>query len=445
MKREPIALSEHFDYKKLFRFVLPSVVMAVFTQVYGVVDGLFVSNIVGKAAFASVNLMMPVLIILGAIGLMFGTGGSALISKTLGEGDRERANDYFSLFVVVIAVSGLALTAIGFICLNPIVRAFGVSEETAAGCRVYAGVQFASLTALMLQYAFQSFFITAEKPKIGLAVTVVSGVVNIALDALFIAGFRWGVFGAALATALGQALGGIAPLVYFLRKNGSLLRLGKPVRDGKAVLRACANGSSELLTNISTSLVNILYNAQLLKAAGEDGVAAYGVIMYVGFVFMGIFFGYAMGAAPVVGFHYGAQNQDELKNLFKKSLIVQAVVGVVLTALAEALSLPLARLFVGYDKGLEGMTCRGLRLYSAAFVIMGFNVFASSFFTALNNGAVSAAISFSRTLLFQCGAVLLLPLLWGLDGIWLSVVAAEVLSLIVSAGFLAGMRKKYQY
>lgn len=445
MKREPIALSEHFDYKKLFRFVLPSVVMAVFTQVYGVVDGLFVSNFVGKAAFASVNLMMPVLIILGAIGLMFGTGGSALISKTLGEGDRERANGYFSLFVVVIAVSGLALTAIGFLCLNPIVRAFGVSEETAAGCRVYAGVQFASLTALMLQYAFQSFFITAEKPKTGLAVTVVSGAVNIALDALFIAGFRWGVFGAALATALGQAVGGIAPLVYFLRKNGSLLRLGKPVRDGKAVLRACANGSSELLTNISTSLVNILYNAQLLKAAGEDGVAAYGVIMYVGFVFMGIFFGYAMGAAPVVGFHYGAQNQDELKNLFKKSLIVQAVVGVMLTALAEALSLPLARLFVGYDKGLEEMTCRGLRLYSVAFVIMGCNVFASSFFTALNNGAVSAAISFSRTLLFQCGAVLLLPLLWGLDGIWLSVVAAEILSLIVSAGFLAGMRKKYRY
>ncbi len=445
MKREPIALSEHFDYKKLFRFVLPSVVMAVFTQVYGVVDGLFVSNFVGKATFASVNLMMPVLIILGAIGLMFGTGGSALISKTLGEGDRERANGYFSLFIVAIVISGLALTAIGFLCLDPIVRTFGVSEETEAGCRVYAGVQFASLTALMLQYAFQSFFITAEKSKIGLAVTVASGAVNIALDALFIAGFRWGVFGAALATALGQAVGGIVPLVYFLRKNSSLLRLGKPVCDGKAVLRACANGSSELLTNISTSLVNILYNAQLLKAAGEDGVAAYGVIMYVGFVFIGIFFGYAMGVAPVVGFHYGAQNQAELKNLFEKSLVVQAVVGVVLTVLAEALSLPLARLFVGYDKGLEEMTCHGLRLYSVAFVIMGFNVFASSFFTALNNGAVSASISFLRTLLFQCGAVLLLPLIWGLNGIWLSVVAAEILSLVVSAGFFIGMRKKYRY
>ncbi len=443
--KKKIGLSEHFDYKKLLRFVLPSVVMAVFTQVYGVVDGLFVSNFVGKAAFASVNLMMPVLIILGAIGLMFGTGGSALISKTLGEGDRERANGYFSLFVVVIAVSGLAFTAIGFLCLDPIVRTFGVSEATEEGCVLYAGVQFASLTALMLQYAFQSFFITAEKSKIGLAVTVASGAVNIALDALFIAGFRWGVFGAALATALGQAVGGIVPLVYFLRKNSSLLRLGKPVCDGKAVLRACANGSSELLTNISTSLVNILYNAQLLKAAGEDGVAAYGVIMYVGFVFMGIFFGYAMGVAPVVGFHYGAQNQAELKNLFEKSLVVQAVVGVVLTVLAEALSLPLARLFVGYDKGLEEMTCHGLRLYSVAFVVMGFNVFASSFFTALNNGAVSASISFLRTLLFQCGAVLLLPLIWGINGIWLSVVAAEILSLVVSAGFFIGMRKKYRY
>ncbi len=443
--KKKIGLSEHFDYKKLLRFVLPSVVMAVFTQVYGVVDGLFVSNFVGKAAFASVNLMMPVLIILGAIGLMFGTGGSALISKTLGEGDRERANGYFSLFVVVIAVSGLAFTAIGFLCLDPIVRTFGVSEATEEGCVLYAGVQFASLTALMLQYAFQSFFITAEKSKIGLAVTVASGAVNIALDALFIAGFKWGVFGAALATALGQAVGGIVPLVYFLRKNSSLLRLGKPVCDGKAVLRACANGSSELLTNISTSLVNILYNAQLLKAAGEDGVAAYGVIMYVGFLFMGIFFGYAMGVAPVAGFHYGAQNQAELKNLFEKSLVVQAVVGVVLTVLAEALSLPLARLFVGYDKGLEEMTCHGLRLYSVAFVVMGFNVFASSFFTALNNGAVSASISFLRTLLFQCGAVLLLPLIWGINGIWLSVVAAEILSLVVSAGFFIGMRKKYRY
>ena len=402
-----IQLSDHFTTGKLLRFVAPSIVMMIFTSVYGVVDGLFVSNFVGKTAFAAVNLIFPLLMILGALGFMIGTGGSALVARTLGEGDSGRAQRYFSMLVYVTIGGGIVFS--------------------------------------VLQNVFQSFLITAEKPHFGLGVTVAAGLTNIILDFLFIAVFRWGVAGAAIATAASQFVGGGVPLLYFARPNRSLLRLGKTKLDSRALLKACTNGSSELMTNLSSSLVTVLYNFQLMQLAGEDGIAAYGVIMYVNFIFIAIFIGYSIGSAPVVGYHHGAGNSTELKSLFRKSLLLVGAAGVALTAAAEALALPLTKIFVGYDAALLAMTCRGFRLYSLSFLLTGFNIFSSGFFTALNDGFVSAVISFLRTLVFQTAVVLVLPALMGTDGIWLAIVVAELLALAVSAWFLWRKRGKYRY
>lgn len=440
-----IQLSDHFTYRRLLRFVLPSIVMMIFTSVYSVVDGLFVSNYVGKTQFAAVNLIMPFLMILGAVGFMIGTGGSALVAKTLGEGDKERANRYFSFLVYTTLISGIVLAVLGIAFMRPIAALLGAEGEMLDYCVVYGSIILIALPAFMLQNTFQSFLITAEKPQIGLVITVIAGVTNIILDAVFIAVFNFGVAGAAVATAISQCVGGIVPLIYFLRKNKSLLRLTKAKFEGKILWKACTNGSSEFLTNISTSVVNMLYNAQLMSIAGENGVAAYGVIMYVNFIFIAIFIGYSLGSAPIIGYHHGAENYGELKGMFKKSLILVGSAGVVLAALAVVLSAPLSKLFVGYDQELFEMTSRGFRMYAVSFVMCGFSIFGSSFFTALNNGIVSAAISFLRTLVFQILAVLILPMLLGIDGIWLAISAAELLALIVTVIFFITMRKKYRY
>lgn len=440
-----IQLSEHFDCKKLLRFVFPSIVMMIFTSIYGVVDGFFVSNFVGKTPFAAVNLIMPFLMMLGAFGFMLGTGGSAIVSKTLGEDDPERANRYFTMMIKVCVIGGVVLSVLGIIFIRPVAILLGASEAMLEDCVLYGRIILAALTAYMLQNLFQSFMVTAEKPKLGLAVTVAAGVTNMVLDFLFIAVFKWGIAGAAMATALSEVVGGVVPLIYFSRKNSSLLHFTKTKLEVKILLRACTNGSSELMTNISASLVNMLYNFQLMRFAGEDGVAAYGVIMYVNFIFIAIFIGYSIGSAPIVGYNYGSGNTAELKSLFKKSLIIIGVSGVVLTAAAIALSSPLSRLFVGYDEGLFELTKRGLMLYSLSFIICGFNIFGSSFFTALNNGLVSAAISFLRTLIFQIAVVLLLPMLLGIDGVWLSITGAELLALFVTIFFFIKMKSKYHY
>ena len=440
-----IQLSDHFTAAKLLRFVLPSIAMMIFTSIYGVVDGLFVSNFVGKTPFAALNLIMPFLMGLGALGFMIGTGGSALIARTLGEGDRERANRYFSMLIAVTVISGLALTALGLVFLRPIAAAMGATDALMEDCVLYGRILLTFQTAFMLQNVFQSFFALAEKPKMGLWMTVAAGMTNIVLDALFVAVFRWGLAGAAAATVLSQVVGGVVPLFYFARPNSSLLRLVKPRFDGRALGKVCLNGSSELLTNLSASLVSVLYNFQLMKLAGEDGVAAYGVLMYVNFIFLAIFFGYAIGGAPLISYHYGAGNRPELQNLFRKSLLLTAGCGLALTLLAEALSGPLSRVFVGYDAALYEMTRHGFRLYALSFLAAGLNVFGSAFFTALNDGPVSAVISFLRTLVFQVAVVLVLPVLFGIDGIWLAVPVAELLALAVTTGFLVGKRKKYHY
>ncbi len=440
-----IRLSDHFTYSKLLRFTLPSIVMMVFTSIYGVVDGLFVSNFVGKTAFASVNLVMPFVMILGGMGFMIGTGGTALVSKILGEGDPDTANRTFSMMVLFTLALGIVLSAAGIVFMRPVSRFLGATDAMMDDCVLYGRIVTGFTFAFMLQNVFQSFFIAAEKPKLGLKVTVAAGLANMVLDALFIAVFNWGVAGAAIATGLSQCVGGVLPLVYFLRPNSSLLRLSPTRLRLRPILAACGNGSSELMSNISSSVVSMLYNFQLMRLAGEDGVSAYGVLMYVQFIFISIYIGYSIGCAPVVSYHFGAQNHGELKNLLGKSVLLMGCTGVALTALAMALADPLSRLFVGYDAGLFALTSHAFRLFAWSFLLAGFNIYASGFFTALNNGGISAAISFLRTLVFQSASVLILPIFLDVDGIWWAITVAEVFAFLISVTFLLAKRGKYHY
>ncbi len=440
-----IQLSDHFTVGRLLRFTFPSIVMLIFTSIYGVVDGFFVSNFVGKTPFAAVNFIMPFLLVLGCVGFMFGTGGGALIAKTMGEGKREEANQIFSLLVYLSLTSGIVLAVLGLVLLRPVARLLGAQGQMLEDCVTYGRIILAAVPAYVLQYEFQCLFATAQKPKLGLYVTVAAGLTNVVLDALLVAVLPWGLQGAAVATALSQCVGGILPLLYFLRPNTSLLRLTRTRFDGKVVLKTCTNGSSELMSNISMSLVSMLYNVQLLRYAGENGVAAYGVLMYVNLVFQAAFLGYAVGTAPVVSYHYGAGNHRELQGLLRKSLAIVACFSVAMCGAAELLAKPLSVLFVGYDQELLGITLEGFAIYSFSFLFSGFAIFGSSFFTALNDGLVSALIAFLRTLVFQVLAVLLLPLFLGLRGIWLSIVTAEAMAVAVTAVLLAANRRKYHY
>lgn len=444
-KNTAIQLSDHFTFKKLVRFTFPSIIMMVFTSIYGVVDGFFVSNFAGKTAFAAINLIMPFIMILGGMGFMIGTGGTALVSLVLGQNDREKANRYFSMMIYLTVLMGVVLSAAGFLLMRPVAGFLGATPEMMDNCVLYGRITIGFTTAFMLQNVFQSFLIAAERPKLGLAATVAAGVTNMILDALFVGAFRWGVAGAALATGLSQCVGGLLPLVYFIRPNTSSLQLSRTRLEWKPVFQACANGSSELMSNISASVVSMVYNFQLLRYLGENGVSAYGVLMYVQFIFVAIYIGYAVGAAPIVSFHYGAGNDAELKNMFRKSLCLVWSAGIVLTVLAFGLAAPLAHIFVGYDAELFALTKHAFQLFSVSFLLAGFNIFTSSFFTALNNGAISAAISFMRTLIFQTASVLILPLLFGVDGIWWAITAAEIFACVLSAGFLIAKRGKYHY
>lgn len=440
-----IQLSDHFTYRRLLRFVISPVLMMICTSFYSIVDGFFVSNYVGKTPFAALNLVFPVCMAFGTVGIMIGTGGSAVVSKTLGGGKREAANRYFSMLVYFSIGLSLILSVIGFVFARPISIALGASGELLEGSVLYSRCLILALTPFVLQNVFQSFFVTAEKPGLSLRMSIAAGITNVVLDYLFIAVFGWGLAGAAFATGIGQVVGGILPLFYFAGKNDSLLKLTKAKLEWKIILKTFGNGSSEMVTNLSASMINILYNFQLMKLAGENGIAAYGIIMYVNFAFMAIYLGYAIGSSPVVGYHYGAGNHEELKNLRRKSMVLMGGAGILMTVLAEILTVPLVTIFANYDAELFTMTCHGFRLYALAFLAMGLNVWGSAFFTALGNGLISAAISFLRTLLFQIAMVLFLPLLLGIDGIWLAIGAAELLALMVTAAFLIANRKKYHY
>ena len=440
-----IYLSDKFTYGKLLRFTAPSIIMMIFTSIYGVVDGFFVSNYVGKTPFAAVNFIYPFLMILGTAGFMFGTGGSAIVAKTLGENNEEKANRLFSFFVYISVALGAVIAVLAFIFIRPIAAALHAEGELLENCVLYGRIFILGLPMYVLQMEFQSFFVTAGKPGLGFLSTVAGGLTNMIFDALFIVVFKWGLAGAAAATVMGQCVGGIIPLVYFFRPNTSLLRLGKTNFDGAALMKATTNGSSELMSNISMSLVSMLYNVQLIKYAGEDGVSAYGVLMYVNLVFLAIFIGYSIGTAPVIGYHYGAKNPAEIGSILKKSFVIIGISSLAMLGFSEVMAGPLSRIFVGYDPALYEMTVHGFRIFSFQFLFAGVSIFASSFFTALSNGGVSAMISFLRTLVFQTAAILLLPLIWELDGIWISIVAAELVSFVVSLIYIAAKRKKYGY
>ena len=445
--KQQIQLSDHFTYRRLFRFTLPSIGMMICTSVYSVVDGFFVSNFAGKTPFAAVNLIMPFLMILSTVGFMFGTGGSAIVAKNFGEGDREKGNRLFSLFVYTAAALGVLFAVLGILFIRPIAMLLGAEGEMLNNAVLYARIILTALPFNVLQLLFQSFFVTAEKPKMGLTITVMSGLTNMILDAVLVTLLppEHKLAGAAVATALSQVIGGAVPLLYFGRKNSSILRLGRARFDGKAIFKACANGSSEFMSNISMSLVGMLYNIQLLRYAGENGVAAYGVMMYVSMIFSAAFVGYSIGTAPVVGYHDGAKNYTELKGLLRKSLVMIGGFGIAMVASAELLSVPLAKIFVGYDAELMQLTVSGFRIFALSFIFMGFAIFSSGFFTALNDGVTSAIISFLRTLVFQTAAVILLPLIFKIRGVWISIVIAELMAVIFSAMFLIIKQKKYHY
>lgn len=442
-----IQLSDHFSYKKLIKFTLPSIAMMIFTSIYGVVDGFFVSNFAGKTPFAAVNLIMPFLMIVATVGMMFGTGGTAIVAKTFGEGKREKANALFSLFVYTAFGLGVVFAVLGILFIRPIAAKLGAEGALLENCVVYARIILAVLPFYVLQLLFQSFFVTAEKPHLGLAVTISAGIANMVLDAVLVIllPMEYKLAGAAVATAMSQVIGGCFPLFYFFRKNTSILRLGKTTWQRKAIVKACTNGSSEFMSNVSMSLVGILYNLQLLEYAGENGVAAYGVMMYVSMIFSAAFFGYSIGTAPIVGYHDGARNYMELKGLLRKSLWMIGFFGLGMIISAELLAVPLSDLFVGYDPELMELTVSGFRIFALSFGFMGFAIFASGFFTALNDGVTSAIISFLRTLLFQSAAVLLLPRLWGINGVWISIVVAEFMAVVLGMAFLIAKQKIYHY
>ncbi len=440
-----IKLYEHFSYKKLFKFTLPSIIMMIFTSIYGVVDGLFVSNIVGDTQFAALNFIMPYLMVLGAPGFMLGTGGCALVSKTLGEGDSEKANKLFSMIVYIGLVLGVILAIAGFFTVRSVASLMGATGQMLEDCTLYGRIICIALPAYLLQLSFQSIFVASEKPQLGLYMSIISGVANMILDALFMAVFEWGLAGAAIATATSQFIGGALPIIYFTRKNTSLLRLSKPYMSLRALGKICTNGSSELMSQVSMSLVGILYNIQLMAYAGENGVSAYGVMMYVNFVFISIFIGYSVGIAPVISYNFGAQNHDELKSLRKKSTLVIMIFSLCMLALGQLLAPIFSKIFVGYNAELYALTLHGFRIFCFSFVFAGMAIFGSSFFTALNDGITSAIISFLRTLVFQVLAVLLLPLVLGTDGIWVSIVLAELMAFAVTIIFMIAKRKKFNY
>lgn len=438
-----IQLSDSFNYRKLLQFTFPSIVMMIFTSIYGVADGFFVSNFAGKTPFAAVNFIMPILLILGCVGFMFGTGGSALISKTLGEGKSRKANELFSMLVYVSIILGILLAVLGFFLIRPVAVIMGAEGELLEDCLLYGKINLLALPFYILQYEFQCLFAAAEKPKLGLYITVASGITNMVLDGLFVAVFSWGLAGAAAATAFSQFVGGILLVFYFAGKNESRFQLVRFQFDGRALVKICANGASELMSNISMSFVGMLYNIQLMKYAGENGVAAYGVLMYVSMVFQAVFLGYAVGMAPVVSYHYGAGNKKEVKNLLRRSILLIGSFSAAMCVMGELLGRPFSVLFVGYDGELLDLTAHAFAVFSLSFLFSGFAILGSSFFTALNDGLTSALISFLRTLVFEAAAIMIFPLIWGIDGIWWSVVAAEILAVLVTILFLVKKRKRY--
>ncbi len=445
--KDQIQLSDHFTYRRLLRFTLPSIATMIFTSIYGIVDGFFVSNFAGKTAFAAVNFILPVIMILSTVGFMMGTGGTAIVSRTFGEGKPKKAIEYFSLFVYTTLIAGVLFMLLGMILIPFAASALGAKGKMLEDAVLYGRISLISLPFYMLQLLFQSFFVTAEKPRLGLVTSVSAGMTNIILDAVLVISLpmEYKLAGAAIATALGEFVGGGIPLIYFARKNSSTLRLGRTRFCGRILGEACVNGSSEFMSNVSMNIVAMLYNLQLLKYAGENGIAAYGVIMYVSLIFASSFIGYSVGVSPVIGYHYGADNRGELHNLLRRSLRIIICFALSMFALAELTAPLIARIFVGYDPELSAMTVSAFRIYAFAYLLMGFSIFGSGFFTSLSDGVTSALISFLRTLVFEGGSVLLLPLVLGVNGIWSAIVVAETMAVLLTFLFMKIKQKRFGY
>ena len=437
--------SQHLTYRKIIRYTIPPVIMMIFTSLYSVVDGLFLSNFAGKEPFAAVSFIMPYLMMFNATGFMFGTGGSALIAKRLGEKKPKEANEIFTTLIVFSVFTGIFFAVLGSMFLKPVILMQGAEGELLYNSLKYGQIYLLGVPACIIQFEFEALYSTSGKSKMGLYSTVISGLTNIALDALFLGVFSWGIVGAAVATVISQYIGGIIPITYYGRKNKSLLRLVRCKLRFKEMIKVCTNGSSEMVNNISISIVSLLYNVQLLKYAGDDGIAAYGIMMYINFLFTAVFWGYVSGMSPAISFNYGAKNHKELHSLLKKSLVILTLTSIFMFLSSITLAAPITKIFVNYDNHLLDITIRGFYMFSFLFLFSGLAIFSSSFFTSLNNGLVSAIISFSRVFLFQIPSVIILPHIWGLDGIWISVVVAEILTVLMGGIFGIAYRKKYKY
>jgi len=442
-----IELQGHYGYGRLVRTMLPSIATMIVSSIYSIADGLFVSNYAGSTAFAAMNIIWPGIQILAVFGLMVGAGGSALVSKTLGEGDQDKACRIFSMLTRITMLAGIAMAFLFFILMKPLTWVLGAEGGMIQMATTYGRIIVITLPLYMIQMMFQPFFMVAEKPELGTQISIICGVVNIVLDALFIIVFRLGLIGAALGTAISIATGGLFSLIWFLSKrNKTHLQFRKNVKtEWKHVGKSCSNGLSEYVGNVALSVVSICYNLQLMKYIGESGVAAYGILMYLGFVFAAVFIGYNLSVTQIIAFNYGERNHTELRSLLHKSIILISVGGVIMTTVAETAAAPLARFFVGYDESICILTIRAIRIYMLSFLICGLNMFASAWFTALNNGIISAISAFVRTFIFELGCVFILPTFFGVDGIWNAVNVAEVCALLFSAFLITAFSKKYGY
>ena len=429
-----IELAGHYTHRRIVRSVLPSIGMVLVTSIYSIVDGFFVANFAGKPGFAAVNLTFPAIMMIGSLGLMIGTGGAALVAKIKGEGYPEKANRVFTMLVQFCLALGVVMGVALAIGAPAVARWLGADAPMMDECVTYIRLNMIGMPGFVLQCAFQSFYMAAERPQLGTLMSVVAGVTNVVLDAILVWALGLGVTGAAIATTAGCLVGGLFPLFYFSsRHNRGTLRIVPTRILWPYIGKACTNGLSEYVGSIAMNIVTMCYNLQLMRYLGEDGVSAYGVVMYIAFIFAAVFIGYNIGITPIIGYHYGADDLHEQRSLFYKSLSIIGVLGVLMTLSAELFAGPLARVFVGYDKALTALTIRAMRLYMLAFLINGINMFVSALFTGLNNGVVSAVASFTRTLVFEMACVWLLPVLLGIDGIWVAWPIAEVLALFLCA------------
>lgn len=442
-----IQISDHFTFKKLIRFVLPSIAMIIATSLYGNVDGFFVTNWVGETPFAAINLSWPLIMIFGGVGFVFGTGGSAVVATALGENEADRANQNFSLIIYFGIALGILLGAIGFIFAPQFGVLLGADGELLKCSIKYMRILFCFTPAFILQNMFQSLCSTASKPKLGLDATIIAGVGNIVLDAIFIVGLKWGLVGAAIGTAMSQFFGGIVPLIFFARENDTNFKLCIPKFHRKVITKTCTNGVSEFVNNLTLSIVIILYNLKLMEIAGQNGVNAFGIIQYINFTFISVFIGIVMGSAPIISFNNGANDYAELQNVFKKEVTLLLSSGVILFGLAELLSKPFVYVFIQENKELFDMSVHGLRIFCIAFLLMGFNMLGSSLFTALENGGISAVIAFIRSFVFPIAALYTIPTLLGntLDSVWICQIIIEAFSFVMVLSFILGFRKRYKY